>query len=265
MPIPIPDPPRVEYAKNTLVEVVCQLRFPTILRIESEKPTAFQERIRREYPLYAEKPNEPLPMPLPSGIQIEIGRLLHSPQAYEFADADQEWRISLTNEFVALTCSRYSRWEQFRERLTAILDALREVYEPAHYSRIGLRYRNVVTRSKLGINPAMPWSELLNDWAIGELSRSEVSAEIQQSVRDVVLRLGEFETLVRIQHGLADAEPPSADEFSYLIDCDYFTRLKTKISDAHAVLNFLNQQSGRLFRWYIREPLHDAMEPQPID
>jgi uncharacterized protein (TIGR04255 family) len=263
--MPIPDSQRVEYANNTLVEVVCQLRFPTILRIESEKPTAFQERIRREYPLYAEKTTDSFPTPLPSGIPIEIGRLLHTPQSYEFADADQAWRISLTNEFVALTGTRYSRWEQFRERLTTILDALCAVYEPAHYSRVGLRYRNVITRSNLGLDPASPWSDLLNEWAIGELSRSEVSAEIQQSFREVVLRLGEFESLVRIQHGLAGTEPPTADELSYIIDCDFFTPRKTEITDAHAVLNFLNQQSGRLFRWYIREPLHAAMEPNSID
>lgn len=264
MPIPIPDPPRVEYAKNTLVEVVCQLRFPTILRIQTEKPTAFQEMVRRSYPLYAERPTEALPMPLAAGIPIELGRLLHSPQSYEFADAKHEWRISLTSDYIALTCARYPRWEQFSERLTDILNALWDVYRPAHYSRIGLRYRNVITRSKLGLDPALPWSELLNDWAIGELCRFEVAAEIQQSFREVVLRLVEFDSFARVQHGLADGDPRMTDELSYVIDCDFFTNLKTEITDAQLVLNFLNQQSGRLFRWYVRDPLHVAMEPHSI-
>jgi len=260
--MPIPPTPRVRYSSNTLAEVVCQLRFPTILRIESEKPTAFQERIRDVYPLYAVMVDDPFPMQLPSGVPVEIGRFLQSPRSYEFAAPDQSWRISLTDEFVALTCTRYSRWENFREKLTNILDALNVVYRPAHYSRMGLRYRNVITKSKLGLDPASPWSELLNDWAIGELSRPEVSAEIQRSVREVVLRMGGFESLVRIQHGLAAA--PGTDEPSYLIDCDFFTHRKTEITDAFTVLDFLNHQSGNLFRWYIREPLHAAMGPQPI-
>ena len=30
--------PRVQYEKNQLLEVICQFRFPTILRIEAEEP-----------------------------------------------------------------------------------------------------------------------------------------------------------------------------------------------------------------------------------
>lgn len=44
---------RYQYAKSPLVEVICQLRFPTILSIGSQEPAAFQEAIRREFPRYA--------------------------------------------------------------------------------------------------------------------------------------------------------------------------------------------------------------------
>lgn len=47
------DSERVHYAKAQLAEVVCQLRFPSILRIAAEEPADFQERIRATYPRYS--------------------------------------------------------------------------------------------------------------------------------------------------------------------------------------------------------------------
>ena len=44
---------RVRYAKPQLLEVICQLRFPTILSISAKEPAEFQELIRSEYPRYS--------------------------------------------------------------------------------------------------------------------------------------------------------------------------------------------------------------------
>ena len=40
------DRPRQHYARSALREVICQLRFPTILSIAANEPAAFQEAIR---------------------------------------------------------------------------------------------------------------------------------------------------------------------------------------------------------------------------
>lgn len=45
---------RVKYNRCPLVEVIFQLRFPTILSINSKQPADFQEKIRKEYPFYDE-------------------------------------------------------------------------------------------------------------------------------------------------------------------------------------------------------------------
>jgi len=52
MALRIPESPRVIYASNPLVDVICQVRFPRILRIDSELPVAFQEAIRDQFPLF---------------------------------------------------------------------------------------------------------------------------------------------------------------------------------------------------------------------
>lgn len=43
---------RCQYLRSPLVEVICQLRFPTILSINANEPAAFQEAIRRDFPQY---------------------------------------------------------------------------------------------------------------------------------------------------------------------------------------------------------------------
>ena len=52
--MPFPEVKRIIYKKNPLDKVICQLRFPTILKIEKEIPAEFQERIRKEFPNYSE-------------------------------------------------------------------------------------------------------------------------------------------------------------------------------------------------------------------
>ena len=49
------DRPRTHYGNAPAHEVICQLRFPTILTINNVEPADFQEAIRREFPIYAAK------------------------------------------------------------------------------------------------------------------------------------------------------------------------------------------------------------------
>lgn len=40
---------RYAYGKSQLIEVICQLRFPTILSIDTREPADFQETVRRHF------------------------------------------------------------------------------------------------------------------------------------------------------------------------------------------------------------------------
>ena len=60
--MPFPEVERVIYARNPLDQVVCQLRFPPILKIDAEIPAGFQDRVREDYPNFSET----------SGWQLEV-------------------------------------------------------------------------------------------------------------------------------------------------------------------------------------------------
>jgi uncharacterized protein (TIGR04255 family) len=248
---------RVLYARNPIEEVICQVRFPPILRIDSEV-AVFQEAIRAEYPLYGE---EPVAIP---GIQIpaEFAEMMRAGRpgpkpAQRFLSADQRWTVSLTRDFVALSTGRYEQWEEFRGRFAQVLGIIEQIFRPAFYTRIGLRYRDVFRRSVHGLDN-VPWSELLEPYVAAELA-TDIAAKVRESSHVALIDLERGS--VRVRHGLT--KPEGAEEQSYTVDADFFTAERTELPDAYDRLDYFNQQAARLFRWCIRERLHEAMGPSP--
>ena len=180
---------------------------------------------------------------------------------YDFASEDEFWIVSLGKDSLALTCKKYERWEGFKRRLEGPLAALCTEYRPAFFSRIGLRYRNVIRRSALDLENAN-WASLLKPYLAGELSDPQVSDSVLHLAREAVIRLSEKGAVVRILHGFA--EDDKSKEQLFLIDADFFVEQRTETKDAVNRLDYLKQQAGRLFRWCITDRLHDAMQPRPL-
>ena len=268
--MPFPDSPRVVYGKNPLHQVICQLRFPPILRIDSEIPAEYQEKIRQEYPIFQQQPLQPEGLPpeeilrtIPPGIKEA---LFHSSKtAYDFISEDELWTVRLTRDFLALTCRRYERWEQFQQHLTLPLETLLETYKPSFFSRIGLRYQNVIRPSMLGLE-GTKWADLLSPYIACELASPEVATSIQEAGHTIVVKLTDDRGVVRIQHGIVPPEDNGTGEAAYLIDNDFFVNQKIG-TEKENVWNILNQfkiRARRCFRWCITDRLHEAMEPRRI-
>src|SRR5512133_4231716 len=52
--MPFPKVKRVIYRHNPLDQVICQIRFPPILKIDAQIPSEFQDRVRKHFPSYSE-------------------------------------------------------------------------------------------------------------------------------------------------------------------------------------------------------------------
>ena len=95
--MPFPECQRVIYKKNPLGEVICQLIFPPILKIDTEVPVAFQERVRNHFPNFSEV--SALNLGFLSGVEDQIQPEPPEPplcKNYEFSSEDQQWKINLT-------------------------------------------------------------------------------------------------------------------------------------------------------------------------
>ena len=81
--------PRKFYRRSPLIEVICQLRFPDILKIEAHEPADFQDAIRSIYPQYAKR-IEQLPPQNAGGKMVEQGTVNN----YQFISADGGWKVT---------------------------------------------------------------------------------------------------------------------------------------------------------------------------
>jgi uncharacterized protein (TIGR04255 family) len=264
--MPFPEVARVQYGKNPLDVVVCQLRFPPILRVDASLPVEFQDRVRADFPDYVESADVQIEVPSAVGDQIPPEILRQVIQSmptrnYEFASADGQWKINLSRTFIAVTTTRYVRWEEFRERLTLPLASLLENYQPAYFSRIGLRYINKIRRSILNLQ-GVPWRELLSPSVIGMLGSPETADSVNKVESTQEIRLAQAESIARVRSRVTNEGEPAEEIF--VIDADYFHAGRTDAGQAIDRLNFLNSRSSRLIRWAITDRLHQSMEPEAI-
>ena len=133
---------RVIYAKRQLVEVICQLRFPTILSIDTREPADFQETVREAFPRY-QCQVETIP-----GVNGAPNRTINN---HTFLSEDGGYKLSLTKDFIALSTMRYTHWEDFAARLDEPLGQFIKIYRPACFDRVGLRFVNAFSREQLDL------------------------------------------------------------------------------------------------------------------
>ena len=256
---PFPDSPRVVYRKNPLELVICQLRFPAILRIGSEPPAAFQEAIRAEYPLFREVASINVPSDVPPEVATLVRNLgAGAPGTYDFLSADEQWSVGLTRDFVALTSRSYTRWEEFRARLKSVIDVVVDEYSPPFFTRVGLRYQDAICPISMELGER-DWRKLISPYILGELSVEAVANAAAEATRTLVMRVPGG--TVRIRHGLGERR--DTNESCYIIDADFFTDERTGVNEAIQTLAVFNRNAGRFYRWCITDKLHDALGPDP--
>ena len=162
---------RVKYNRCPLVEVIFQLRFPTILSINSKQPADFQEKIRKEYPFYdegIEEQNELLINTNGKSAQVKSSQNKN----YSFVSVDKTYKVNLTSTFIAISTRKYTQWEEFSEKVRQVVKAFQETYEVPFYTRVGLRYIDVIQRSVLGLSNEK-WSDLVKPHVLGVVTQFE--------------------------------------------------------------------------------------------
>ncbi len=183
---------------------------------------------------------------------------------HEFVSADGQFTATLTQGSLDLKTKQYQQWEAFRAKLESLHQAVSAVYAPAFYTRVGLKYIDIIRRSLLGIAHE-PWSSLLRPEVAGKLTVRTFEDAMDQMKETSHLYLSEPNEFLTLNTGIAFADTNNqTKEKCFLIDSDFHTHDRTEITDALKKLDSFNRKSGRLFRWCILERLHLALEPQSI-
>ena len=213
MPLNFPAIEDVHLARAPLREVICQVRFPTILRIAQEEPVALQERIRTRFPRLEVERDVIIEM---QGLKAG-GRVGFPPPAFRFLSQDGACAVSLMPDFYALSSMAYRHWAEFADKLAYVAEAVQAVYALPYATRIGLRYINVLDAQLVGSGEFSDVLDLLRD-ELTVMLRTEAIPEPELAVQRIETKADGDRFTFR--YGLIREGTPPKPKF--LLDFDHY-------------------------------------------
>jgi len=236
------------------VNVIAQVRFPPVMKIESDPGfvAPFQEAIRKDYPIL--RPERQLGVLIGSGgVQPQDAGTL-----WRFETKDPEaWQVTLAPTFVALSAKRYTRRSDLLARFTVVLHALESWLSPNVCDRIGVRYVDRVSGDGLA-----HLSKLVRPEVLGVAGDEEAMGQVEvvHALSDSLFRLedsselrGRWGTLpsgATYDPGIEPARTPS-----WVLDLDHYTS-KQEDFDLAVIGGKINEFCDRIytfFRWVVTD------------
>ena len=253
MTLNLPQYEQVMFDESPLEKVVCQLRFHQILKINASPPAEFQDLIRDQFPVFGQE----------RGIQFSLAGsqpvVATNEPSWQFKSTDENWVVSLTNQFLALTSVAYDDFNGFLSNLKPVIKAFETVYSPPFYTRVGLRYVNRFIRFRED-GQRIPWEKLLNK----RLSAAHADPVLKQGVTECnhhfLLKSDPGQIGWRYSHDIGQSEGQPAERFT--IDFDHFVADKVSCGDVVERLICFNDIIYRFFRWCLTEEGYNSLGPR---
>lgn len=254
MAIHFPVTQEVRLKKSPLSEVLCQVKFPPILRIAKEPPADFQEAIRIRFP----------------GLEVEQGVLLQlgispaaenpvvetTPKIYRFKSSDSKTCVSLAVDFFALSTNSYTHWDDFVNDFIFVEQVVKKVFSPPFINRVGLRFINRITLKNSGCKTIQELLDLFHP-DLTCFFRSNAWSEPGEMISQIVLLDHKARLTLRFGFAREEKEP------FFLLDFDYyegyqldFQNLSEKIDDYHTKIY-------QAFRWSLIDAGLEHFDPFP--
>lgn len=258
------DEPRCQYGANQLAEVICQFYFPEIVTITENSPNEFREMIQEQYPRFQRRMEIPAPKIVGKPGQFRLENQQGNINC-QFVSADDNWRVNLTSRFISLSCAKYTCWEEFAAHLDQPLAAFIQLYRPAYLQRIGLRYRNVISRQALGLQ-GKKFTELIAPCYLGPLPEVDVNEETASRCSldlEMAIRSG---CRMQLRAGPVRGNQMNREdqETKFIFDQDLYIAGNIPPHLSATALNTLHNHAWSIFRGAISETLHKAMKPDKL-
>ncbi len=258
---------RVIYAHNPLAEVLCQVRFDRILQLEANAPDAFQEKFAAEkYPKVAKEQVAAFQMSVKDKESIAVSSPSDLPTIHHFISVDGQRKVSVNADSLTFTCTTYERWEIFKRHFLEALEAFSTIYPHATAIRVGLRYKDLIERERLGLE-GVPWHELLAPFVSGVFAADDFfetpltdDGTVVQQASQTLLKLTDCSLL--LQSALLRSIDNSGQQ-AFLIDSDFFedfSSFKVDLERISSALDVLHTSADAVFRRCIKDRLHDALK-----
>lgn len=252
-----PEIERVEFKRNPLELVSCEIKFEPSLKIETTA-SELQDALKDRLPTYERRANP--------GVSLDVAPLLPpeylsrlSVVSHVFSNDTETVEILFNT--MKVSTSEYRRWESFSELIFKTLELMKGLYDRNSFI-FRLHFKNVIARSRLDLKGSS-WQDLLKPYIVAEMATEEIQqVNCQTAVRMLAFPMPDDESFVVLHHGLAE-EQDGDQETCYLIESNFFSQ-EVGYENAASTLNFFSNEAGRLFHWCIRDRLKEAMGPAKI-
>jgi uncharacterized protein (TIGR04255 family) len=248
---------RCIYAKNPLAEVIAAVKFPRQLTIEEQLPVEFQKLLKTKYPLL-ELMNVPQ---FALSAEGATPRSFSLSKAFDFVTEDRKQRVSLTPDLLALTTTAYSRWEHFISGFNELIAAFASIYGPMLFTRVGLRYKDIIDKKAIGIDKEIPWDRLIASDLVRPFTFfAQDMRENPQFTASMNLDLDSAK--LTLNYGFVEGNDK---ETAFIIDTDcYVDPSKIRTTDEVAsTFEELHKYTSLAFSAAISDELHSALQPAP--
>lgn len=248
--------PEKEHEKlnnNPLREVVCQVKFPPILKISGDNIGNFQEAIRGDYPDVNIEPE--LLHRIFFGKESEDSKEeVIKNYIYRFTNTDGTKTVSLSKSFLALTANKYISWSDFRSDLEIIFTLLIELFNPSKPKRVGLRYINVLNNENTSLETLDDIIKLINSDLI--CTSTSCCWEIPQEQESRIL-LKDGNEKINIRFGFSKQKE---DERFFILDFDYFEEQNLDFDNLITRIDQYHSKIYNAFRWSLKENAIDMFK-----
>jgi uncharacterized protein (TIGR04255 family) len=239
----------IPLANAPLSEVVCQVRFPTILSIGLGLPAEFQEAIRHRFPEIEEEQNVLVQIRAAGDAQSANAEL--TGRVFQFRSADGANLISLGTEAYALSTTNYGLWADFARDLALVHNAAVTVYNLPYAKRVGLRYINQIDLDNTGCTSLDELKQVLRPELVSLLTTSAWNRP-EEMVSQVRLKDSDGQLVLRVAARMGEKQPPVI-----IIDFDYYEEGRVPIEEVVHRCGVYHDVIYRGFRWAMNpEQLH---------
>lgn len=253
----LPEYEREIYEKNPIIEVVSQVDFPILLKLGSEPPALFQEKIRETFP-FLDVGQVVADLTAGSPGFVDRGQAVDRGNLYIFTSSDRKSRLLLNSQFLAYSVNNYSRWESFKAVFEDVLKIFLEIYPCTHFVRRSLNYKDLFSREKLSVN--LSWSSLLTETFFGPLGNPIFDEKSILDIRNLsVLELDRGKAAIK-SNLLTNT---ATKEIAFLLDCDFFSEevCDADIKSCTELFDQFNKYARSIFRYSVKDRLRESLGP----
>jgi uncharacterized protein (TIGR04255 family) len=221
------------YKRNFLKQVVCELRFPTLLELGDPKPPAqLINALRKEYP-HLEAANE-----VTLGF---AGSKNGSNYVHTMRSSKLTWAVSIKQSSLTIETTAYTDYAEMKKRILRIIEVAQKVIDTDFFTRVGLRYINVID---VKVDPSDGWVNPI----LVEPIRTQAFVNIHEFAGKLSLTAMDGGCL--LQHGVRVKTGSESEKAmpEYFIDIDTYRNdvPLDKIGDA---LHVMHEQAFDIFDW----------------